>query len=73
VTSHGAQSTMNPRDDPLHPLFSLSCAEGWSVKADVMNQVLRKHFQPHGQGYDRACLDVASLPWCHGGYGHRRD
>jgi hypothetical protein len=35
---------MNPRNDPLHPLVSLSCAEGSSVKADGMKQVLRKHF-----------------------------
>lgn len=48
-----------------HPLFSLSCAEGWSVKADIVKQVLREHYRPHGLGYDRPCLDVASLPSCH--------
>ena len=47
MASHGAESTMNPRNDVPHPLFSLSRAEGWSVKAHVMKQVLREHFWPH--------------------------
>ena len=36
MASHCAASTLNPRNGPLHPLFSQRCAEGWSVKADVM-------------------------------------
>jgi hypothetical protein len=36
-------------------------AEGRSAKADVMQQMLREHFRPHGPGYDGARLHVASL------------
>ena len=66
MATHGAASTMNPRNHPLHPLLKLRCAEGWPVQADdVMKQVVREHVRPHGLGYDRACLYVASLPSCH--------
>ena len=58
MASHGAESTMNPRNDPPHPLFSLSRAEGWSVKANVMKQVLREHFWPHSPR-------LHALVWCH--------
>ena len=75
MASHCAVSTMNPRDDPLHALFSLSCATGWSVKADVMKQVLRQHFRPHAAGlrprFDsrmerlEPCPSVALVPIVH--------
>ena len=48
MASHCAESTAKPRNDPVHPPFSLSCADGWPVKADVMKQPLRKHVRPHG-------------------------
>ena len=65
MASHCAESTMNPRNDPVHPPLRLSCADGWSVKADVMKQLLRKHVRPQGLGCDRAGLHIASLPSCH--------
>lgn len=59
MASHCAASTMNPRNDPLHPLFSLRCAEGWSVKADVMKQVLRKHAHVTESDMNRPCHDAS--------------
>ena len=65
MAPHCAESTMNPRNDPLLPVFSLRCADGWKAQTDVMKQAFGEHADLTGYVTTDLDFTFALLPPCH--------